>query len=140
MGSVVCSGRGPAHGLSPAAFDPAAKELDLLGRPLSVAGYGPGADRVEDGVGVGANVVVCAAFCAYAYPAPQGFADSDLSPGRWDLDLGEFLLDWDDVVATSDPHSTGLDFVRSAARQACALCAWDHTLATSLDGDPPPIR
>jgi hypothetical protein len=81
-----------------------------------------------------------AAFYAYAYPAPQGFADFDLSPGRWNPDLGEFLLDWDDVVATLDPHSTALDFARSAARQACALCAWDQTLATSLDGDPPPIR
>ena len=81
-----------------------------------------------------------AAFYAYAHPAPQGFADSDLAPGRWDPDLGEFLLDWDDVVATSDPRSTALDFVSSAARQACALCAWDQMLATSLDGDPPPIR
>ncbi len=81
-----------------------------------------------------------AAFYAYAHPAPQGLADSDLSPGRWDPDLGEFLLDWDDVVATSDPRSTALDFARSAARQACALCSWDQTLASSLDGDPPPIR
>jgi hypothetical protein len=81
-----------------------------------------------------------AVFYAYAYPAPQGLADSDLSPGRWDSDLGEFLLDWDDVVATTDPRSTALDFARLAARQACALCSWDQTLASSLDGDPPPIR
>jgi Family of unknown function (DUF5996) len=81
-----------------------------------------------------------AAFYAYAHPAPPGLADSDVSPGRWDPGLGEFLLDWDDVVATSDPRSTALDFARSAARHACALCSWDQTLAASLDGDPPPIR
>jgi Family of unknown function (DUF5996) len=81
-----------------------------------------------------------AAFYAYAHPAPPGFSDRDLSPGRWEPDLGEFVLDWDDVVAAPDPHTTALDFARSAARQACALCAWDQTLATSLDGDPPPIR
>jgi Family of unknown function (DUF5996) len=81
-----------------------------------------------------------AAFYAYAHPAPQGFKDSDLSPGRWDPNLGEFLLDWDDIVSTPDPHATALNFARAAARHACALCAWDQTLATSLDGDPPPIR
>jgi len=81
-----------------------------------------------------------AAFYAYAHPAPPGFSDRDLSPGRWEPDLGEFVLDWDDVVATLDPHATALDFARSAARHACALCAWDQTLAASLDGDPPPIR
>jgi len=81
-----------------------------------------------------------AAFYAYAHPAPPGFSDRDLSSGRWEPDLGEFVLDWDDVVATLDPHATALDFARSAARHACALCAWDQTLAASLDGDPPPIR
>jgi hypothetical protein len=81
-----------------------------------------------------------AAFYAYAYPAPPEFSDADLSPGRWNSDLGEFLLDWDDVVATADPHATALEFARSAARHACAVCAWDRPLATSLDGDPPPVR
>jgi len=81
-----------------------------------------------------------AAFYAYAYPAPEGFAESDLSPGRWNPDLGEFLLDWDDVVASPDPHATALDFARAAARNACKLCSWDQTLAKSLDGDPQPIR
>jgi len=81
-----------------------------------------------------------AAFYAYAHPAPKEFSASDLSPGLWDSKLGEFLLDWDDIVATSDPHATALEFVRSAARHACAVCAWDQPLARSLDGDPPPVR
>src|SRR5262245_45495228 len=80
------------------------------------------------------------AFYAYAHPAAPGLADADLSPGRWDPDLGEFLLDWDDVVTTPDPHATALDFARSFARQACALCAWNPTLPASLDSKPPPIR
>jgi hypothetical protein len=81
-----------------------------------------------------------AAFYAYAHPAAPGLKDADLSPGRWDPDLGEFLLDWDDVVAAPDPHATALGFARSFARKACTLCAWDPTLPASLDGAPPPVR
>src|ERR671930_534026 len=68
-----------------------------------------------------------AAFYAYAHPAPQGFADATLEPpaARWDGALGEYVLDWDDVVATADPHATALRFARSAFRHACAVCEWD---------------
>src|SRR5262249_2431224 len=41
-----------------AAFDPAPKEIDLLGRPLSVARHGSGADCLQDRVCVLADVVV----------------------------------------------------------------------------------
>jgi len=81
-----------------------------------------------------------AAFYAYAYPSPHGFADADLSPGRWDAKLGEFLLDWDAALATPDPHATALTFALSAARHACAVCEWDKTLASSLEGQPPPVN
>jgi hypothetical protein len=81
-----------------------------------------------------------AAFYAYAHPAPQGFANADLSPGRWDATLGEFVLDWDEVVAATDPHATASEFCRSAARHACAVCHWDPALASSLEANPPPIH
>jgi Family of unknown function (DUF5996) len=81
-----------------------------------------------------------AAFYAYAHPARPGFADADLSPGRWDASLGEFVLDWDDVVAATDPHATALRFCRSAARHACSVCDWDPELAGSLDSAPPPVH
>ncbi len=80
-----------------------------------------------------------AAFYAYAHPAPAGFADADVSPGRWDPKLGEFLLDWDAVLATPDPHATALSFARSVARHACLVCDWDQALASSLEGQPPPV-
>ncbi len=46
-----------------------------------------------------------AAFYAYAHPAPAGFAGATLEPAaaRWDGDLGEYVLDWDDVVAARRP-------------------------------------
>src|ERR1700742_5344892 len=42
-----------------------------------------------------------AGFYAYAHPAQPGFAEADLGvPGaRWDEKLGEYVLEWEDVVA-----------------------------------------
>jgi hypothetical protein len=82
-----------------------------------------------------------AAFYAYAHPAPEGFAGAELSPAqsRWDGALGEYVLDWDDVCASSDPHALALDFARSAFRHACRVCEWDAALSASADGTPPPV-
>jgi len=81
-----------------------------------------------------------AAFYAYAHPAPAGFSRADLSPGRWDEALGEYLLDWDDVRSAADPGAVAVDFARAAFRHACAVCGWDEELAGSAEGRPPPIR
>jgi hypothetical protein len=83
-----------------------------------------------------------AAFYAYAHPAPEGFAGADLSPAeaRWDGRLGEYVLDWDAVRSSSDPHAQALEFARSAFRHACAVCGWDPALAATADSSPPPIR
>jgi uncharacterized protein DUF5996 len=82
-----------------------------------------------------------AAFYAYAHPARDGFAGGDFSPapGRWDDALGEYVLDWDEVIAQPDPHGYALDFARAAFRHACLVCDWDPSLAASADGDPPPV-
>ncbi len=82
-----------------------------------------------------------AAFYAYAHPAPDGFGNAVLSPppSRWDGALGEFILDWDDVRASPDPHAAALEFARSAFRHACEVCTWDPALAASSEGSPPPV-
>jgi hypothetical protein len=82
-----------------------------------------------------------AAFYAYAHPAPDGFSSAALSPAeaRWEKQLGEHVLDWEDVRASDDPHATAVSFARSAFRQACAICGWDEKLAASAEGDPPPV-
>jgi hypothetical protein len=82
-----------------------------------------------------------AAFYAYAHPAPEGFAAATLAPdaARWEGALGEYVLDWDDVVAGDRPQETALAFVRSAFRHACEVCAWDPALAASAEGTPPPV-
>jgi hypothetical protein len=82
-----------------------------------------------------------AAFYAYVHPAPEGFerATSDPAPARWHPDLGEYVLDWDDVCASADPHGTALAFARWAFHHSCALCAWDEALEDSAEGRPPPV-
>jgi hypothetical protein len=80
-----------------------------------------------------------AAFYAYAHPAPEGFADAPLSAGRWDAELGEYVLDWADVIAADDPHAFALQFARSAFQHACLVCGWRPELAASAEGTPPPV-
>ena len=82
-----------------------------------------------------------AAFYAYAHPAPEGFAEGTLAPAaaHWQPDLGIFVLDWDDVRTSSDPHALALEFAHSAFRHACVVCGWDPTLSASAEGSPPPV-
>jgi len=80
-----------------------------------------------------------AAFYAYAHPPGEGFPGADLAPGHWDATLGEYILDWDDVVQSADPFVTATEFGRTVARHACITCDWDPELARSLQGKPPPV-
>ncbi len=82
-----------------------------------------------------------AAFYAYAHPAPDSFPGGTVSPAaaRWDGDLGEYVLDWDDAIASGDPHTAALEFARSVFEHACLVCEWDPALAASAKGTPPPV-
>jgi hypothetical protein len=93
-------------------------------------GWWPGYDRYPK-----------AAFYAYAHPAPEGFANATLSPEgtRWDGEQGLYLLDWDDVIASSDPHATALEFAQSVFAHSCEVCDWDPALAATARGTPPPV-
>src|SRR5579863_9861196 len=83
-----------------------------------------------------------AAFYAYAHPHVEGFAQSSLEPAaaRWEGELGEFVIDWENVRSSPDPHQAALTFARSALRHACTACQWDPALLASAEASPPPIR
>ena len=77
-----------------------------------------------------------AAFYAYAHPAPEGFAAVELSPMP-----PAGIRSWAGSCSTGTtsaagptPHAAALDFARSAARHACAICGWDPPLSASVDG------
>ena len=82
-----------------------------------------------------------AAFYAYAHPSVPGLSDATLTPapGGWDDTLGEFVLEWENVIGADDPFGAALGFARSVVRHACAVCGWDPSLAASVDAEPPPV-
>jgi Family of unknown function (DUF5996) len=100
-----------------------------------------GAQQIEIGWWPGDSRHSKPAFYGFAMPAPDGFAGATLAPaaGSWDEALGEFVLEWDDVVASPDPHETGLEFGRAVVAHACRMCEWDPALAASAQGIPPPL-
>ena len=72
-----------------------------------------------------------AAFYSYAAPVPQGLSQASLtSLGAFNRDLGEFVLDYDDVRKSPDPAQAVLDFLESTYSVAADLARWDRT---SLD-------
>jgi hypothetical protein len=103
---------------------------------------GGDAEQIEIGWWPGDRNYGRSAFFAFAHPAPEDFADADLNPGdaHWDADLGEFVLEWEDIRSAEDPHALALEFAQSAFGHACNVCAWDPVLAGSAEGSPPPIH
>ena len=83
-----------------------------------------------------------AAFYAYAHPAPDGFEHGQLAPdaARWEPELGEFILAWQDVRTADDPHQAALAFAQSAFQHGCRVCEWDPALPASAGGTPPPLK
>src|SRR5262245_17519947 len=57
------------------------------------------AEQIEVGWWPGDPHYGRAAFYAFAHPAPPNFADAHLQPeaAHWDSDLGEFVLDWEEI-------------------------------------------
>jgi Family of unknown function (DUF5996) len=83
-----------------------------------------------------------AAFYAYAHPAPAGYSEAVLAPAaaHWDASIGEYILDWEDLRTSADPHAAAVQFARSAFSHSCRVCEWDPKLAASAAGNPPPLR
>ncbi len=83
---------------------------------VSSAGFWPGAGLGE------------AAFYAYAYPAPEGFADHPVSPAAayYHKDLGEFLLPYEAVANSEDPEAALTAFLQTTYEAAADLAKWDR--------------
>ncbi len=84
---------------------------------VSSVGFWPGGGNVPG-----------AAFYSYAAPAPAGFAEARVRPeaAKWDKDLGEFLLMYDDVRSSASPSRALLEFCRSTYQAAARFGQWDR--------------
>ena len=67
-------------------------------------------------------------FYSYAYPVPEGFAETviDLPGTRYDVDLGEFTLDYATVRTAADPDELLLSFLQATYDAAAGLARWDR--------------
>jgi hypothetical protein len=94
---------------------------------VSSAGFWPG------GAGGGE-----AFFYSYAYPAPDGFAAARIEPeaARYDMGLGEFILDYSAVRAAGDPDRMLLAFLQSSYSAAADLGKWDRKALDCELGKP----
>jgi hypothetical protein len=93
-------------------------------------GWWPGDPKQDD-----------AAFYAYAHPAPDGFGSADISPAaaHWHPELGLYILGWEDVRSSPDPHAAAVEFAHSVFAHACRVCDWDPRLLASTEGSPPAV-
>lgn len=67
-------------------------------------------------------------FYAYAYPEPEGFKSASLRPtaARYNTDLSEFLLPYDDVRRAPSRDAALLEFLQSSYEAAADRGAWDR--------------
>jgi hypothetical protein len=68
-----------------------------------------------------------AAFYAYAAPVPEGLDKAVISGrGGFNKSLGEFILDYDDARAASDPAGAVLTFLQETYSAAADAAKWDR--------------
>jgi hypothetical protein len=96
---------------------PDAVTRDAYSHEEASVGFWPGSDAYPH-----------AAFYAYAYPAPDQYAEAKVSPAaaEWNAGLGEFLLPYDAVRTAPDPDAALLAFCQSTYDAAADLAGWDR--------------
>lgn len=89
----------------------------------------------------GGGAIAYAAFYAYAYPEPAGFADAPVTPAEafYSTDLKEFVLPYDVVRQSDAPDDTLLGFLQTTYEAAANLAGWDR-LSLEREDDPRRIR
>ena len=73
------------------------------------------------------------AFYSFTFPEPKGIEQAKLDPpaARWDVDNGEFLLDYDDLRQSTNPDRDLLAFLETTYRAGADAAGWDPTLLGS---------
>ncbi len=76
----------------------------------------------------GSGKLLQPAFYAYGYPVVPGTEQSVIAPNEayWNSDLGEFLLHYDDVRASSSPEKMILEFLQSTYELVANSGNWNR--------------
>jgi hypothetical protein len=90
---------------------------DAYSHEVSSVGFWPGGGDISG-----------AAFYSYAAPAPPGLGERSVQPSAayFHKQMGEFLLMYDDVRASSAPRKSLLEFCQSTYDAAADLGQWDR--------------
>jgi hypothetical protein len=82
------------------------------------------------------------AFYTYAYPEPQGYAETALrtSAGAYDNDLGMFILPYEAVRLAKDPDGLLLGFLQETYEAAADLGNWNREALERPNEDFPKHR
>ena len=80
------------------------------------------------GFWAGGGAISYPAFYSYAYPEPEGFAESIVRPdaGFYSQDLREFILPYDAVRLAASPDDTLLQFLQTTYEAAANLGNWNR--------------
>lgn len=84
---------------------------------VSSVGFWPGSGNIRD-----------PAFYSYTSPEPPGFRDWTVRPAqaRYDPQVGEFILMYDDVRNSNSPAAALLDFCQTTYEAGSTLGKWDR--------------
>ncbi len=85
-------------------------------------------EAISAGWWPGGGPVAGPAFYAYAAPQPPGFAQARVRPERafYSVELGEFLLMYDDVRTADSPEAELMAFLQSTYEAGAELAHWDR--------------
>jgi hypothetical protein len=89
---------------------------DAYSHEVSSAGFWPGGNGFD------------AAFYSYAYPEPEGYAQTRVKPAAafYSNDLREYLLPYEAVRTSASPDETLMEFLHSTYDAAADLGKWDR--------------
>ena len=87
-------------------------------------------EMVEVGWWSGSAAYPKPAFYAFTYPQPEGIENAGISPScaRWDISMGEFILDYEDLRQSKNPDSDLLAFFESAYKAGAEHAGWESNL------------
>jgi hypothetical protein len=90
---------------------------DAYSHEVASCGFWPGGDPVP-----------YAAFYAYMYPEPAGYAAASVQPAEafYNTDLREFVLPYDAVRQSASPDDTLLAFLQTTYEAGATLAKWDR--------------
>jgi hypothetical protein len=100
---------------------PDAVTREAYSHEVSSLGFWPGNEMMPDPI-----------FYSYAYPAPEGFSEAQVQPSfaKYNPQLKEFVLPYEEMRRAESPDAALLEFARSTYDAASTLGNWDRAALT----------